>query len=163
MSLVAALIINALVYSYIEIEIMRQETRNNFLLTQIKIIDNQIAPIKDFDRRVDSIKRRVELIHIIDTKRDDSIAVMQKLHKAIPEKIYFNNISISGGNINFKGVAAGPLYIAHFLDNLRESGSIFINPVLKSNDTKDQNSYNFEINVGINIKNLDAEFESNGN
>jgi Tfp pilus assembly protein PilN len=165
MSLLIALIVNAIIFSYLELGIMRQETRNSFLQTQINIIDHQITPVKDFKKRVADIENKIKLIKAIEKKQDDAVAFIQNLSKSTPGRLYFTNIDVNTNStipvVNFKGVAASPLYIAHFLDSLRESGTIFINPILKSNDTSDQNNYNFEISAGFR-PDLDAEMESYG-
>lgn len=161
-----SLILNFVAFSYIEMNIMRQETRNSFLNTQIRIIDNQIAPIKDFDTRANDIKKKIDAISIIDRKRFNSVIALQQLHAIVPEKMYFTSIDVlsSSKTANFRGVAAGPLYIAQFLDKLRESGGLFTNPILRTNDTKDQNAYNFEISVKLAQPTANiVEYESDGN
>lgn len=157
-----AIIINLTAYLYIQLEIANQEARNKFLTTQISIINSQILPIRKFKATVKDIENKVKIINAIDHKRDISVAILQKLYLVIPERIYLNSMSVSRNGVDFKGTSAGPLPIAVFLDKLRESSSPFNDPILKSNDTKDQIVYNFEITANLNLNNLNVEYESNG-
>lgn len=157
-----AILINALAYMYIQTEIENQETRNKFLNTQINIINNQILPIRKYKATVEDINNKIKIIQAIDHKRDISVAILQKLYLIMPNRIYLTSMSISRNGVNFRGTSTGPLPIAVFLDKLRESDSPFSDPLLKSNDTKDQTVYNFEITANLNLNNLTAEFETNG-
>lgn len=157
-----AIIINLTAYLYIQLEIANQEARNKFLTTQISIINNQILPIRKFKAIVEDIDNKIKIIKSIDHKRDMSVAILQKLYLIIPERVSLNSMSVSRNGVDFKGTSAGPLPIAIFLDKLRESNSPFSDPILKSNDTKDQIVYNFEITAKLNLNNLNAEYESDG-
>jgi len=159
---IVALLVNVIVYSYLQYKIIYQQTRNSFLITHINILDNQLKPIVDFDRRREQISNKINLIKDIDVKRDDMVAFFQQVNKITPKRVYFTTLIYQQSQVDFSGVAAGPLYIANLLDKLRESQSIFQTPVLKSNSTGDRNTYNFVISASVKPF-LVAETESDGN
>mgnify|MGYP003439766340 FL=1 len=158
---VIALLVNVMIYGYLQIKIMYQQTRNSFLITHINILDNQLKPIRDFNQRRQQISNKINLIKDIDAQRDDMVAFFQQVDKITPKRIYFTALTYQQAQVDFNGVAAGPLYIADLLDKLRESQGIFQMPVLKSNSTGDGNTYNFVISASVKPF-LVAETESNG-
>ena len=44
---VIALLVNVMIYGYLQIKIMYQQTRNSFLITHINILDNQLKPMSN--------------------------------------------------------------------------------------------------------------------
>lgn len=157
-----ALFLNVIIYGYLQVKIMYQQTRNSFLITNINILDNSLKPINDFNRRRQLLNNKINLIKNVDEQRDDMVAFFQHLDKIIPKRVYFVNVNYQQSQVDFSGIAASPLYIADLLDKLRESQCIFQAPILRSNSTGDGNTYNFMINA--NVKSfLVAEIESDGN
>ena len=159
-----AALFNVLSYTYVNIQIYNQTVVNKFWSNQLQLIDKQVEPIREFKKRSDEIKDKIKLIKFIDDKRDDSIALVHAIYKETPDRLYYTNVntSLDNSTISLKGVAGGPLFIARLLDNMRESGSPFVNVSLKSNLTNDQNSYNVEIASQINKSLLKIEYESYG-
>jgi type IV pilus assembly protein PilN len=156
-----ALLANLLIYSYFQVKILYQQTRNSFLSTSIEITNNRLKPINDFNLRVNILHKKLSLINMVENKRDDEVAFFQQLSKIIPEQVYFSQITFSGQSVSFSGVASSPLYIADFIDRLRDPNGAFIAPVLRSNTTSDNNHYNFNITANVE-SNLVAE-STNGN
>lgn len=156
-----ALFLNILIYGYLQIKIMYQQTRNSFLITNINILDNSLKPINDFNRRRQLLNSKIDLIKTVDAQRDDMVAFFQQLDKIIPKRVYFTDVRYQQSQVDFNGVAASPLYIADLLDKLRESQGVFQMPTLKSNSTGDGNTYSFMINASVKAF-LVAEVESNG-
>lgn len=159
-----ALISNLLIYSYFELEVMRQEERNAYLQRQIAKLNVKIKPIKEFNRQAEELQKKIEIIKAIDNKRDDSIAILRALGLVTPDRLYYTSVDISIPNhsISMRGVSAGPLYTAQLLDNLNNPENAFERAVLKSNDTSDKDTYNFEISASVNESRLLVEYESNG-
>lgn len=151
-----ALVVNMLIYSYYQVKIMQQKTRNSYLQTSIEITNNRLKPINEFDSRMRLIKQQLELLKTIEDKRDDQIALFQHLSKVTPDRIYFSQIDLSGTHVTFNGNAASPLYIADFIDRLRDHKGIFRSPILRSNNTSNGDVYSFVITAGIE-SNLVAE------
>lgn len=158
---IIALLLNIIIYGYLQIKIMYQQTRNSFLITNINILDNSLKPINEFNRRRQLVSGKINLIKSVDSQRDDMVAFFQQLDKIIPKRVYFTDINYQQSQVDFNGVAAGPLYIADLLDKLRESQGVFQTPILKSNSTGDGNNYNFMINASVKAF-LVAETESDG-
>lgn len=154
--IILALFINILIYSYYQVKIMQQKTRNSYLQTTIDITNNRLKPINEFENRMKIIKQQLELIKTIEDKRDDQITLFQNLSKVTPEHIYFSQIDMAGMQITFNGNAASPLYIADFIDRLRNNNGIFKSPILRSNNTSNGDVYSFVISAGIE-SNLVAE------
>jgi type IV pilus assembly protein PilN len=135
---------------------MTQETRNSYLDSNITRLNNKLKIVSEFNQQIRQINSKIELVKQVDEKRDDMVALLQQLSKVTPTGVNFSSLIIDNNKVDFNGSAASPLYVADFLQNLRDAGKIFSQPMLKSNTTTDGNSYNFVISAELE-SNLSAE------
>ncbi len=147
--IVLSLFFNFIIYSYYEIHIIHQDTRNAFLTTNINMIDNKLKPIREFDKKVELIRKQVRLLQVVEDKRDDTVTFFQQLGEVTPEQVYYKQITWNGMMCQLTGTASSPLYLASLLDKLRDKKGIFNNPELVSNNLGADGSYDFMITVQI--------------
>ena len=159
---ILALLMNIFIYGYFQIKIIQQQTRNSFLQTNIDITNAQLRPINEFNEILRRVNQQVDLVNEVEVQRDDTVAFLQHLSKVTPDHIYFTLVLLSGQNVGFNGIAASPLYIADFLDRLRDPKGIFRTPVLRSNTTNDGNNYNFDITTTVESS-IKAELNNGSN
>lgn len=161
-SVLLAIILNVIFYGYLQIEILHQQTRNSFLVTHLEILNTKLAPINEFNNKLRLLQEKVNLVNSIEQKRGYMVGVFQSIDRIVPRRVYFNSISIANNHIEFSGVAAGPVFIADFIDQLRESKNYFKYPALKTNSTNDRNIYNFAIGADIDEAAIKPELDKNG-
>lgn len=149
LGIVLSLFLNFIIYGYYEIHIIHQDTRNAFLAANINIVNTKLKPIKEFDRKVELIRKQVRLLQLVEDKRDDTVTFFQQLGIVTPEQVYYKQITWNGIMCQLTGTAASPLYLASLLDKLRDKNGIFANPELVSNNLGADGRYDFMITVQI--------------
>lgn len=160
LAIIFALLINLFGYSYFYWKITYQETRNSFLKIELDSLNNKLQPVREFNSRLNDLNQKLQLINNAELRRDDLVAFFQELDKDIPGKVYLTSLKVQESNVQLAGVSASPLYIADFLQKLRDVDGAFYAPVLISNSRIDGNFYTFAINVSLK-PDLVAETENN--
>lgn len=156
------IIVNLLVFCWVEIVMSKQLVRNELLRNKIAIMKTEMKPVYDFKDKLSIINNKIEFINTIETNNTKMISLIQYLDKSVPFQIYLTSLEIFAetGYANFKGIALNPLYIAQFMDSLRASEGCFYKPILRANNVLDDGSYVFDINASINNKTIKLEYES---
>lgn len=148
-TIIVSLGINIFIYIYYQIRILQQETRNTFFAANIDILNRQLKPINEYNVQLKLLNQQLKLLSQIEAVQDDMLAFCQQINKLTPPQIYFTQIDWESAVVSFSGVAKSPLYLADFLDKLRNKKGIFIKPVLKSNTAIDREHYDFLILAGV--------------
>lgn len=160
--IVVPIVVNILLFCWIEISLSKQYVVNENLRDELATLDIHMKPAYKVEKQLHFIKDKKELIMNFEKDKNEMINIFQYLESSTPSQIYFTNLDIldKKSSVNFKGVSLSPLYVAQFMDSLRESSSGFQNPILRSNNSLDDDTYVFEINVNINKTFMKISYES---
>ncbi|MDD3265978.1 MAG: hypothetical protein PHC75_02210 [Burkholderiales bacterium] len=161
-AIVIPLVMNLIFLCFLEISILKQINVNKVFKDSLNKLDVQMAPAYDFQNKLNIAKEKLEFIKTLEKNKTEMVEIIQYLDKSVPSQIYFTNLEISkkDSSVNFKGIALNPLYIAQFIDSLRESNGVFQKPLLQANSVLDDGSYAFEMSASIHNKTLKPEYES---
>lgn len=156
------MIVNIILYCRIEILSIKQKKVNEILKVEVVNLEAQTRLAQDFQRKLNIIEDKIIQVRKLANNKTSIVNVMQYLDRAVPSQIYFTNLDVflNKSTINFKGNALSPLYIAQFMDTLGESGSIFNTPILRANNSLNDETYYFEITADFNKVMAKLEYES---
>lgn len=116
-------------YSFINSMIDRQTEKNNFLKTEIAVLDKQIEEIKKLKEQTDSLKQRKDVIESLQANRSETVHLFNELAKQLPPGIYLKSIKQQGQKITLVGNAQSNALVSTLMHNLDES-PILERPIL---------------------------------
>lgn len=115
----------------IDQQIRNQNSRNNYLNQQIKVVDRQIEQIKEINAAKDEITLRMSLIEQLQLSRNLTPIIFDELAKLVPAGVSFSTMSRSDNQIKIVGVSESNNRLSSFMRAL-ETSKVFVNPVLSS-------------------------------
>lgn len=126
---VVALVIWGIGFTVIAERIDRQNDANEFLRTEIAVLDKQIAEIKNLKQQTEALLARKRVIELLEANRAETVHVFNEFAERVPEGIYLRKINQSGQRINISGYAQANARVSALMHNLEES-PIFEKPEL---------------------------------
>ncbi len=108
MAAVAALVGVGLVfagYTYMNMLIEHQQSRNQTLQAEIRVLDRQIARIQELDRQRQAVIDRIEVIQTLQASRPEAVHLFDQLVRTLPEGTYFRELRQEGERIRLVGRA----------------------------------------------------------
>lgn len=117
--------------AFIDQQISNQNARNDFLQTQITILDEQIAKIKSIKDSKAAIEQRMALIEQLQTSRNIAPHVFDELARIVPPGVAFRKMVRNENRIDIEGVSESNNRLSDFMRRL-DSSEVFANGVLSS-------------------------------
>jgi type IV pilus assembly protein PilN len=108
MAAVGALVGVGLVFAahvYVNTLIEHQESRNQMLQTEIRVLDRQIARISELDRQRQAVIDRIEVIQTLQASRPEAVHLFDQMVRTLPEGTYFRELRQEGERIRLVGRA----------------------------------------------------------
>ncbi|WP_100658028.1 PilN domain-containing protein [Alteromonas flava] len=117
--------------AFIDQKISHQNARNDFLRTQIGILDTQIDKIKTIKEAKLAIEQRMALIEQLQTSRNIAPRVFDELARIVPPGVAFRTMTRTGNRIDIDGISDSNNRLSDFMRRL-ETSEVFSNGVLSS-------------------------------
>src|SRR5690606_26038219 len=124
-----------------------QQRRNNYLQSQIRILDSQIAEISTINKKKSEILNRIKLIQALHEDRNTAITLFNELTQRTPDGVYLHALEKREMQLIISGRSISNNRVSEFLRNLRES-SVFDKPDLRSVVSADANNRGRNANTG---------------
>ncbi len=94
-----------------------QQSRNVFLETEIRKLDNQIKDIASLRSEIDSLKARQKVVEDFQIDRNMPVNLLNELVAQTPEGVYLTTIRQDGQGITINGLAQTNERVSEFLRN----------------------------------------------
>ncbi len=108
-----------------------QNFRNDFIVQQTAILDQQIEKIKDIKKDKQAIEQKMALIEQLESSRNAVPIVLDELVKLVPPGLSFRSFSRRGNRIEILGISESNNRLADFMRQLEDS-SVFSSGELSS-------------------------------
>lgn len=157
---IAALLV-FIAYTVIQDFQQKQRARNQFLTSEITILDAQIAEIQDINKKKDDIINRTNLIQSLHQDRNTAIRVINELSLRVPDGVHILQIEKRGNQLSLRGRSVSNNRVSEFLRAMTESDT-FVNPILREiasdeGGAEDFTRYSaFSLSVSINNNNAEV-------
>jgi type IV pilus assembly protein PilN len=115
----------------IEQKISNQQVRNDFLQTEINLLDEQIQKIKTIKDAKAAIEQRMALIEQLQTSRNIGPQVFDELARIVPPGVAFRTMTRTGNRIDIDGISDSNNRLSDFMRRLEDS-KVFTSGVLSS-------------------------------
>lgn len=105
-------------YSLIEAAIGRQAEKNEFLKSEIAVLDKQIDEIKKLKEQTESLLQRKQVIEALQANRSETVHLFNELARQLPAGVYLKSIKQEGQKIALAGYAQSNARVSTLMQNL---------------------------------------------
>jgi type IV pilus assembly protein PilN len=132
---VAAVALTFVAYLTMESMVSAQQSRNDRLRAEIKILDKQIEEINSLENDKQRFIARMEIIEKLQRSRPEIVHLFDTIVRTIPDGVYLTGIKQTGAHIRFEGVAQSSTRVSAFMRNI-DSSDWLKNPALEVVESK---------------------------
>lgn len=118
------LLLAVLVHLFFEEKIHDQQTRNQYLDSEIARLNIKIKEIQDLEKTKADLLARMEIIQQLQKSRPEIVRLFDELVTAIPEGVYLTKIEQSGRSVVIEGRAQSNARVSAFMRKVEASRSI---------------------------------------
>lgn len=137
-----------------------QNGRNQYMNTQIAVLDKQIAEIRDIKAQTKELLVRKGVVETLQVSRSEVVHFLDQLVRLLPDGVHLKSVNQNGLNINLVGYAQSNAWVSTLMRNL-ESSPWLESPILVeikaiSVEKIRQNEFNMNIKLTRSKKDDDA-------
>ena len=94
--------------------------KNNYLSSEISMLDKKISEIRGLDRKKENLQQRMRFIEELQSSRNLGTQIMDEVAKIVPSGVYFTTLERRGDAIQVTGnpprsIQTGPRYSSFIL------------------------------------------------
>lgn len=119
-ALVGVLIVFA-VHGYYAERISNQESRNEFLKSEIGKLDKEIAEINKLKDEIQALLARKQIIETLQADRAQTVHLLDELVKQMPEGVFLKSIIQKGMSVQLVGYAQSNARVSTLMRNIESS------------------------------------------
>ncbi|MDP2828777.1 MAG: PilN domain-containing protein [Sulfuricellaceae bacterium] len=102
-------------------QIDNQDSRNNFLKTEMSKLDKEIEEIKDIKEKTNSLLERKKVVESLQSNRSQIVHLFDQMVKQLPDGVYLKQVDQKGKTIKLVGYAQSNARVASLMRNLDAS------------------------------------------
>lgn len=110
-----------LVDRYFNSEIDMQTTRNDFLRSEIRVLDEQVAEINQLRQQKEDIRARMNVITDLQGTRPVIVRIFDELVRTLPDGVFYETVTRTENVIAIEGIAESYARITELMRRLDES------------------------------------------
>jgi len=86
-------------------QIDEQRARNDYISSNIRELDKQVAEIRELQRKRNQLIERMRVIQQLQGNRPIIVRVLDQLVRTVPDGVFYTSVTARGNQINITGVA----------------------------------------------------------
>jgi type IV pilus assembly protein PilN len=118
---VLGLAVAFLMYQFYDRQISVQTDRNNFLASEIKKLDKDIAEINDLRNQIQALLARKQIIETLQADRAQTVYLLDQMVRQMPEGVYLTSMKQTGQRIHMIGYAQSNARVSTLMRNIESS------------------------------------------
>jgi len=120
-SFLIGLAIAGAIYWWFQMMITTQQERNNFLQSEIKVLEGQIKEIATIEDEIAALRARQKAVEDLQADRNLPVHLLNELVRQIPEGVFVTNIKQTDQVIAMQGSAQSNERVSEMLRNLTDN------------------------------------------
>jgi len=144
-------------YTFVNTQISTQEEHNQFLSSEIKRLDAQIADVATLKAEIEALKARQKAVEDLQADRNMPVYLLNELVKQTPEGIYFSAVKQDGQTLTVNGIAQTQERISELLRNTAYNSAWLVKPELVESkattvtgaNREQKRLFDFSMRVGV--------------
>jgi type IV pilus assembly protein PilN len=151
---IVAVIAFAMVFiisQFYQMRIDGQNSRNQFLKTEIALLDARIIKIKNLNEKKKELQKRTQVVEQLQRSRNVGTQVFDEIAKIVPTGVYLIRLEKQGNSINIVGKSESNNHLANMIREIERS-VLFTDAILESittNEAKNKLLSDFKMRVRI--------------
>ncbi len=121
LSFLLGLALAAAIYWWFQTMIADQQDKNNFLQTEIKVLENQIKEIATIEEEIASLRARQKAVEDLQSDRNLPVHLLNELVQQLPDGVYVTSLKQTDQSVTMQGVAQSNERVSEMLRNLSSS------------------------------------------
>ncbi len=126
----AGLLIAGAIFTWYKAEISTQQSRNQFLTSEIKKLEAEIKEVENLQEEIAALRARQEAVENLQADRNMPVYLLTEAVTQLPAGIYLNSIRQENQNVLFSGMAQSQERVAELLRNLSRNSEWVTRPEL---------------------------------
>ncbi len=98
-----------------------QQSRNNFITSEIAKVDEEIKEIQELQKVRRSLIERMEVIQDLQGSRPSIVHLFTEIVSTVPNGVYLQSLNQTGGNLLINGEAESNARVSTYMRNLQAS------------------------------------------
>ena len=86
-------------------QIDHQQSRNQYLRTRIALLDEEVAEIRDLQRKRNQLIERMRVIQALQGNRPVIVRLMDQLVRTVPDGVFYTSLETKANVVSIEGVA----------------------------------------------------------
>ncbi len=129
-SALVGLAIAAAIYWWFQAMITDQQDRNNFLRSEIKILEGQIKEIATLEEEIAALLARQKAVEDLQSDRNLPVHLLNELVLQLPDGVYITSLKQADQTVTMQGMAQSNERVSEMLRNLANNTPWFSKPEL---------------------------------
>ena len=106
---------------YYNTEIDTQKDRNNFITSEIKVLEEKIAEIQQLQKKRNELLSRMQVIQELQGNRPIIVRVFDELARQLARRVFFTSLKMVKDGLSIEGIAESNNRISMQLRNFTDS------------------------------------------
>lgn len=119
--LVSSVMVALLVYSFLDARWQKQESRNQFLKSELVVLDGQLSEIKRLQDQRDALLERKRVVEVLQENRTEAVRLLDQLVRQLPDGVYLKTVKQTGLKVNVTGYAQSSARVSALMRNIEAS------------------------------------------
>ncbi|MFZ3125066.1 MAG: PilN domain-containing protein [Acidovorax sp.] len=118
------------IYWWFQVMIADQQDKNNFLQSEIKVLEGQIKEIATIEEEIAALRARQKAVEDLQSDRNLPVHLLNELVKQLPDGVYITSLKQAEQTISMQGMAQSNERVSEMLRNLANNSPWFSKPEL---------------------------------
>lgn len=102
-------------------QIQNQKARNHYLTENIKVLDEQVAEIRELQRKRNQLLDRMKVIQELQGNRPIIVRVLDQLVRTVPDGVFYTSLQTRDKMITINGIAESNNRVSSLMRRLNSS------------------------------------------
>ena len=114
----AGLLIAGAIYWWFQMMIENQQANNNFLQSEIRVLEDQIKEIATIEEEIAALRARQKAVEDLQADRNLPVHLLSELVEQLPDGVYITMLKQTNQTVEMKGMAQSNERVSELLRNL---------------------------------------------
>ena len=117
-SVLVGLVIAGAIYWWFQMQIEEQQGKNQFLQSEIKILEGQIKEIATIEEEIAALRARQKAVEDLQSDRNLPVHLLSELVQQLPDGVYITTLKQTNQSVAMQGMAQSNERVSEMLRNL---------------------------------------------